>query len=331
MIRLYPQQARSLVVLLLALKAMPANERRAVDGLLLSNLRGLSGDDTTTEAYAVASSLSWEPAIEDFNYDETIADIVGQIDAPSDAKGDVSLIGTIVTLLGLPFGTSRLSAETLSALRRAILRPAEIEAFRKVSKEAFNCATCKRPLTNDELGTIRRGPDHDVSIQCLMCRQPTQVKCTACGETAPASQALRGILGSTKANGCTCRETKKAKVAQDIETPTNGPVDVVTMANGSTVTFTRDETLPRGFRPDGPPRRSITRRPTRGASGISAALLGVDRDTQAPIPPWAVVGSDRLGVTGRMFREAQEAIQRAGVAPVDDGDLRDLLGVDDGE
>lgn len=130
--------------------------------------------------------------------------LVGCESIPGSSKGDYELISKVVDFLGLPYTTNRVSNQTMTALRSAILRPSEIAAFVKASKDALSCATCSKKLSPDEILSLRSTKDGGYVIYCTACAIPRFSRCIACGEPAPLSTAALSIVSSSKFITCAC-------------------------------------------------------------------------------------------------------------------------------
>lgn len=211
MIRLFKDQARLLLAIMVCLKRLRGEgaQAAAYDAHLGSLLEDAIADSSVAiEVRSQLTSMSLGNVLRQLDMDNFIQQLVEGLTDESDA-GDVKLINEIVELLQLPFTGNRLSSDTLDALRRAVLRPSELAAFQKASREGFTCTTCKHTFQSRELGVLERGPNNNIMMRCLRCSNPQYSTCRSCGGSAPLVGPAADILRHDKLVRCECREVKK--------------------------------------------------------------------------------------------------------------------------
>ena len=220
MVKLYPQHARELLVLLTAIREEYARiddgHTAAINANWMARLNTWFNvpENQVTPLGFLLASLNWDSTLESLNLDEVINDLVDQLGtSKSSNAGDPSLIDTIVDVLQLPMGTNRLSSESLQALRRAVLRPSEVANFQKASRDHFACSACGHKFVAGELGTVFKNGD-ETSIRCARCADPVFGICPSCRESAPVNSTGTLALRSGKFVTCTCK-TKPKKSPHD--------------------------------------------------------------------------------------------------------------------
>lgn len=221
MVKLYRDQAQRLLVLLAGmLHARTEAGARVWDQAVADYVRHWVNAHPDSPVAAHIGSVNWRDALEDaFDDPELLSNIHEQLAATSgSAKGDTTLVDTIVEILGLPYGGARLSGETMTALRKAILRPSEIAQFRKLAQNSFACDQCGHSFTNSEVCVVRRETDHHVRVRCIRCEVPTYAVCKACGGSANISEAAQLALTSGALVTCSCKG--KGKKAPEPSTAT---------------------------------------------------------------------------------------------------------------
>ena len=213
MIRLFQHHARFLLLMLVAWKhRVDSNGTNNHTRDLVGDVSAWSSANPTHPITIWLSSFDWVDTIEHADVDEQMGALIeGFGDRSADSKGDVSIISTIIDLLGLPWTGNRIGTETLTALRRAILRPSEITNFQRIAKESFQCAACAHKFMGNEAGIVHRGSNNELVVYCIRCAAPTHGACASCGETAPISSAGITALASTKFVSCGCTSTKGKK------------------------------------------------------------------------------------------------------------------------
>ena len=157
------------------------------------------------QAIGILSTFTWTDEIDlpDNEIDEIAENLLIGFQSASTA-GDYDIITKVVDFLGLPFAQNRISPSTLSALRTAILRPSEIAAFSKATREALNCNTCHHKLAPGEILTFQQSKDGNVIIHCTNCLSPRLSRCQHCQEAAPISSGGLAVLTSSKLVSCGC-------------------------------------------------------------------------------------------------------------------------------
>lgn len=216
MIRLFKTHAMFLLLLLIMWKQEevrnPGNARRSLIDQVSLWLR----DNPSHPAALWLTSFDWDRTIDQANVDEQVEILLeGVSNDPTNSKGDVSIIATIIDLLGLPWTGNRVGAETISALRKAILRPSEIITFQKIAKESFQCSSCSHVFRGNEAAIVQRGSNHELRVTCLRCATPSYGICGSCGEAAPINPAGITALAATKFVSCGCKAKVKKEVASD--------------------------------------------------------------------------------------------------------------------
>lgn len=216
MIRLFKTHATFLLLLLIMWKQLNVHQNRNARQALMDQVSMWLRDNPTHPAALWLTTIDWDRAIDNANVDEQVEILLeGVSNDPTNAKGDVSIIATIIDLLGLPWTGNRIGTETISALRKAILRPSEITSFQKIAKESFQCATCSHAFRGNEAAIVQRGSNHELRVTCLRCASPTYGICGSCGDAAPISVAGTTALAATKFVTCGCKTKSKKEVASD--------------------------------------------------------------------------------------------------------------------
>lgn len=224
MIRLFRPYANFFALVLIALREMrrelaTAGSRDSRDWGMIAYVSRWAQAHPDDPIANFVNSTDWSSTfalMDDTHIQEALEGIVAQTTTDLDGdgnlapKGDVPLITAIVDLLRLPWGSNRLDPATMTALRRAILRPSEVEEFRRASREAFACNVCAHKFAPGEAGTIRRDADNNISIRCLMCAHPQTAICPTCRESAPLTTTGLSALTSTKFVNCNCKNRPKA-------------------------------------------------------------------------------------------------------------------------
>jgi hypothetical protein len=210
MIRLFKKHAKFLLLMLIMWKQMNSNghaNRAVVDQVSL----WLRANPTHPAALWVGS-LDWVDAIDRADVDEQIETLLeGLSNDPTNSKGDVSIISTIIEILGLPWTGNRLGSEAIAALRKAILRPSEVANFQKVAKESFQCTSCGHKFVGNEAAIVQRGAQNELRINCIRCQLPTYGACGTCGESAQITAIGAAALATTKFVSCDCGSSKGRK------------------------------------------------------------------------------------------------------------------------
>ena len=214
MIRLYAEMVRGLLLILAALRAQSVESgREVIDAGIINTLRRYTQDHPDDPLTQWLSGIPWNDTLAQINYDELIGSLKDQLDNQGSGKGDVTLLEIVTDIIGGPWGSNRLGGETLSALRRAILKPSEIETFKRLSRESFQCSRCEHKFTNAEAVVVMREPDNNLSVRCMQCAVPCYGVCTKCGDAAiltPAGQT--GVLAAAKTVTCDCVTRHKKSV-----------------------------------------------------------------------------------------------------------------------
>lgn len=277
MIRLFSHHAKFLLLLLIMWKQLDTNRSGAAQRTLIEQV-GLWVNANPTNPLAIwVSDFDWDTAIERADIDEQVDVLIAGLDDNvfTNSKGDVSIISTIIEILGLPWTTNRLAGETLTALRRAILRPAEIASFLKLAKESFQCGRCGHKFVGDEAAVVQRGPDHELVVFCIRCLHPSHGACSICGESAPINSIGIAALTTTKFVACSCKGIKPQKKE-------------MTVRNGTSVRPTRFIT--RGIAGVGAPTLPGPEPSFRGLGG-GMAQTAAEWIAQAPLPAQGSMGN----------------------------------------
>lgn len=156
------------------------------------------------------NNIPWEH-LQRANLDELQADLLGVLEQESSKDGDQPLINAVIDALGGIYGSNRFGPETLAALRRALLRPSEIEEFRKLSRGSFSCSSCNHRFQQSEVGIFQRGAHEELMMLCANCATPAAIACPSCAESAPLSEAGRRLFASERKvlTQCGCKDGKK--------------------------------------------------------------------------------------------------------------------------
>ena len=220
MIHLYAEMVRGLLLILAAIRAQTMDARReVVDQALVNTLREYTQDHPDDPLTQWLSSIPWYDTLAQINYDELIGSLKDQLDNQGSGKGYVTLLETVIDIIGGPWGSNRLGGEILSALRRAIMRPSEIETFRKVSRESFQCDRCEHRFTNAEAIVVMRESNNNLSVRCMQCAAPSYGVCAKCGDAAPLTDAGRTeIQAAVQKVTCDCT-THHNKKSVDVPGP----------------------------------------------------------------------------------------------------------------
>lgn len=92
------------------------------------------------------------------------------------AKQDKDLISAVVRILQLPYAQNVISGENLSALRDAILLPAEKAARRaRLDENRLSCGRCGKTIGHGEAVTVSY--EIGLEICCFSCMEPSQMAC----------------------------------------------------------------------------------------------------------------------------------------------------------
>ncbi len=134
--------------------------------------------------------------------------IIGELDRSNHSGPNTSTVGhkdlieTMTQLLQLPWGVCRISPKAYTALRKAILRPEEVQYFQaEVREQELHCYKCHQQLAHGEAITfVKLGVD-GVVISCQVCTPATMSRCQ-CGKVKATSLAAR--RRGRKETACTC-------------------------------------------------------------------------------------------------------------------------------
>lgn len=206
MVRMYKSQARLLLGLLTAIKLVregPEHTSAEYDARMGAVVMD-HANSTDTPVASVLRNTALQHITEDLDLDNFIQDLTEQVMSTETSNGDQPLLDSIVDLLQLPWTGNRIGAETLDTMRKAILRPSEVNNFAKVSREAFVCSACSHKFTSRELGCLVRGANNNLLMQCMNCASPAYAACPHCRESAVLSGTVVSILRSSKMTQCSC-------------------------------------------------------------------------------------------------------------------------------
>lgn len=212
MVRLSNEKVQPLLVLLAALRASAQTQGRdTLDFALQDALSRWMQANPTNPLTQRLAELSIANNLSDVHYNNLIDELTEAVFHPGESKGDKPLIDEIVGLIGTdPYTSNRLNGETLSALRKALLRPSELEKFRQLAKESFSCTHCNHKFGNGEAAVVRRESDSVIVVRCLRCAGIQQLPCKHCGDATPIpSTAVRTIGDVVRDVDCGCQTRKK--------------------------------------------------------------------------------------------------------------------------
>jgi hypothetical protein len=134
--------------------------------------------------------------------------LAAQMDAE---PGEADLIDKIVQILGLPHLENRVSIGMLAKLRQALLLPSEIRALTDTMNAAWICGSCRAPIDQGELLTVRRESSNGqriLVIYCARCFDPTFVRCAGGQHQARLSTGFARTL--RKCLDAECPECRRA-------------------------------------------------------------------------------------------------------------------------
>lgn len=212
MIRLFKSHAKFLLLMLIMWKHLRTTEGQQTNNELIRSISDWINANPDHPAATWASSFDWQSAIDDAEVDEQIDTLVEGLSAdPLNAKGDMSIIATIIEVLGLPWTGNRLGQEAIPALRKAILRPSEIANFQKIVKESFQCIGCGHKFVGNEAAVMQRGSNNEIRISCIRCVLPSYGACSSCGDVAAFTSTGLATFTATKFVNCGCALPSKAK------------------------------------------------------------------------------------------------------------------------
>jgi hypothetical protein len=285
LIRLFRHQARLLLMLLIAWRQGGEDNQTVID-LVRTWMR----DNPAHPVTAYLENISLPAAMADAPLMDLVDDLSMQtaaLDLGTPTRGgDKPLIDTVVEILGLPWSTSRVTGEVLSSLRKVLMRPSEIEAFRKAAKDAFACAQCHHKFVSGEAVVAKQRPNQDYAVYCLLCASPDYGACANCSEAAPLNSAFSVALRNAKSVSCECRSLKKEKIANKVPTLTTDGAPGISL---------REATLRERMRQERDRLRNDLRdvgqlpRPARGVvaatpQGFTSAWVGNNAPPLVPIP-----------------------------------------------
>lgn len=211
MLKLFLSNARNLLVLLTGIRGfLAADESGGVlNQTLMTYVHNFTRDNPDHPLAQRLRGIDWQDALAGVDYDGTLEALLAQVDEAEHKSGDVPLINEIIEILGLPYATNRFGQDAITALRRALFTPSELEQFKRKAKEAFVCSTCSHVFQSGEAVVIRREADQDIRVCCLQCQDARYGTCSSCGESAPLTNTGVLMLRSSKMVSCDCK-TRKA-------------------------------------------------------------------------------------------------------------------------
>ena len=216
MVRLNSETVRGLMMVLINLREdlRRAGGRDELNNVILNDVSGWVRANPEDPVAQWISGFDWASTVDGLDTAELMGTLKEQLDHEGSDAGDKPIMDTIVELIGGPWGSNRMSGETLSTLRQAVLKPSEIEAFRKAARESFNCGSCGHALQNDEAVVVRREANNNLVVRCLLCGPARLGVCPKCGDAA--SLTSTGILGMQKlSQAVTCDCATRSKTPRD--------------------------------------------------------------------------------------------------------------------
>jgi len=207
MIRMYRQTASQLLVLLDYL------ERSGFDIKNYHNYAVSSSDTTVRDATHLISSQT----AENLSTTELKESLKQQLENGDDS--DVTLIDTIVSVLGLAYISNRLSSAVLERLKSAVMRPDEVVALRHALQDSVKCNVCNKDLSAGEL-VVGAGSGDKYSLRCLKCGIPEKGTCPNCDRKTGLSGAVKSRL--IKMFMCTDCKSNPAATGRDPNTLSGG-------------------------------------------------------------------------------------------------------------
>lgn len=130
--------------------------------------------------------------IEDQNPKHSLEELIeffkNRIAYPPNASEEGDLIDLLLEALNSPYGQNVLTGKTLASLRKSLMQPEELVAFKeRIRNNKVGCAGCGVELEEREAITLSIDKGQ-VTLYCSLCLQATNVACPGCRKKVPFSE-----------------------------------------------------------------------------------------------------------------------------------------------
>lgn len=160
---------------------------------------------------------------------QVVKDLEEQLIQTQADRCEGQVLDTIIELLGLPYSKNRITSNTLTKLRRALLLPYEAAALNmNLERQELYCHACARRFEDREMLTLVM-ENREPVLMCALCLPPNVFRCQNCHGPMEIAKNVHSAMKRTGVcEGCRNSSTvpKQQHVTGAVPTlPTRWPLN----------------------------------------------------------------------------------------------------------